>query len=70
MRGMALKSMTVTGGVDDRGQEPPSRHYSNKLNCSVAGLGARKCAVESENLQALSPSFSQAISKRRPIIQA
>ena len=42
----------------------------NKLSCSFAGFGARKCAVESENLLAFKPSFSHAISKRRPIIQA
>ena len=45
-------------------------HDSNRLSCSASGLGARKCAVESEYLPALRPSFSQAISKRRPIIQA
>ena len=66
VRGAALKSMRVDGGLWMTGETTAQ----NKLNCSVAGLGARKCSVESETLLALSPSFSQAISKRRPIIQA
>ena len=42
----------------------------NKLSCSLTGFGWRKCSVVRVNLRALSLSFSQATSKRRPIIQA
>src|SRR5439155_1669948 len=47
------------------------RHtHANRLSCSEPILGAWKCSLEREYLRSLSPSFSQATSKRRPIIQA
>ena len=42
----------------------------NRSSCSAAGSGGRKCSVVVFTVVVLRPSRSQAISKRRPIIQA
>ena len=42
----------------------------NKLSCCPLRFGRAKWSVVSFERRLLSPSFSQAISKRRPIIQA
>src|SRR5262245_39150240 len=60
-------------GDAERHQREDSRrlfHGPNRLSCSVPGFGLRKCSVVNCFRAMLSPSFSHAISKRRPIIHA
>src|SRR5262249_54727577 len=49
---------------------PRQRKYQNRVSCSAARRGGLKCSVVSRVRVLLKPNFSQATSKRRPIIQA